>query len=114
MEGKDSTPFLIRVGFLQVLRLINIPIEISSYHMDDPRLAYGLFRENKIDNLTVNESYDIANGALIAKTAVIGKNVQIMPFAYMGGEVTIGGNVYVGVGTRLVGKVDIGHNVLIR
>lgn len=82
---------------------------------DDPRTSYCLFfRENNITNLPKNESVENRNGALIAKSSIIGEKTTIMPFAYVGGEVTIGEGCYIGVGARIVGRAIIGDNVIIR
>lgn len=37
-----------------------------------------------------------------------------MPGAYIGGEVIMGEKCYIGCGAKLVGKVEIGNNVVIR
>ena len=82
---------------------------------DDPRRAYShFFEENHICNLPKKEKCIEIDGALISESAVIGSGTVIMPFAFVGGEVSIGNNCYIGSGSRLVGEINIGNNVVIR
>ena len=39
---------------------------------------------------------------------------RILPGAYIGGEVELGDNCYIGFGTKLVGEIHVGNNVIIR
>lgn len=96
-----------------------IPEEVRSKNVlietQDPRMAYCLFfRENKIRYLPKVEKCKNIEGALIADSAKVGEETIVMAFAYIGGEVTIGKGCYVGCGSRLVGKIQIGNNVVIR
>jgi len=88
----------------------NVLIESS-----DPRTSYCLFyRENKIKYFPEIERCKNIDGALIAENASIGENTVVMPFAYVGGDVSIGKGCYIGCGSRLVGSISIGNNVVIR
>ena len=96
-----------------------IPSHIKDRHVfiicADPRTEYcKFFRDNKITYYPEIEDFDLINGAIIAKNAIIGNNCRIFPGAYIGGEVTLGNNVYIGSGAKLIGKVVIGNNVIIR
>ncbi|MBR2770211.1 MAG: hypothetical protein IKD68_14870 [Solobacterium sp.] len=96
-----------------------IPPEIAERHAVvpcvRPRTEYAMFfRDNGITYRPQPEEYEVVNGAMIAKTAVIGKDCTILPGAYIGGEVTMGDHCYIGYGTKLVGEVHLGNNVMIR
>lgn len=98
---------------------MSVPYEISAIHAivktDNVRNSFCLFfRENGIRNLPPKEEFDVIDGAIVAKGAVIGKGTIIMPGAYIGGEVQLGKNCYVGSGSRLVGVIRVGDNVVIR
>ena len=71
---------------------IDIPQEIADRHAvvqcENPHLRYCLFyRENEIHYLPPQEKGNMQNYAFVADTAVLGKNVTVMPGAYIGGEV---------------------------
>ena len=86
--------------------VINVP---------DPRTSYCLFyRENNIKHLPLQEKCVNIAGALIADSAKVDETSIIMPFTYVGGNVTIGNKCYIGSGCKLVGSVHIGNNVVIR
>lgn len=96
-----------------------VPEKIKREHAvilsDAPRKDYNrFFRDNNIQYYPGKEDFEIVQGAIICKDAVIGNNCTIMPNAYIGGDVTIGDNTYIGCGTKLVGHVEIGNNVVIR
>ena len=99
---------------------VEIPDNLKSKNIvligvEDPRVSYCLFyKENNIRFLPPFEKMKEVSGALIAETASIGDNTTIMPFAYIGGEVSIGEGCYIGAGTKLVGRIKIGNNVVIR
>lgn len=99
---------------------VEIPDNLKSKNIvligvEDPRVSYCLFyKENNIRFLPPFEKMKEVSGALIAETASIGDNTTIMPFAYIGGEVSIGEGCYIGAGTKLVGRIEIGNNVVIR
>ena len=81
----------------------------------DPRLEYcRFFRDNGIDDRPKAEPMELVGGAYISPRAKIGKNVTIMPGAYVSGECQIGDGSYIGCGVKLMGKVLIGKNVIIR
>lgn len=81
----------------------------------NPHREYCCFyRDHHINYLPPPEDTKFKNGSWIAKGAVIGKNVTIMPGCYISGETTIGNDVYIGCGTKLVGEVTIGDRVVIR
>ena len=81
----------------------------------DPRLEYcRFFRDNGITDLTQAEPVELVNGAYISPKAKIGKDVTVMPGAYISGECQIGDGSYIGCGVKLMGKVLIGRNVIIR
>lgn len=96
-----------------------VPESISERHAvcicNNPHVEYCRFyTNNHITYLPEVESYEMINGAYIAKGAVIGENCRIFPGAYIGGEVTMGDGVFIGSGARLVGEIHIGNNVVIR
>lgn len=96
-----------------------VPEKIKEEHViilsDAPRKDYNrFFRDNGITYYPQQEEFEIVQGAMVCKNAVIGDNCTIMPGAYIGGEVTLGNNVYIGCGTKLVGHVEIGNDVVIR
>lgn len=98
---------------------VEVPKDLLRKHVfvpsDKPRLEYcRFFRDNNIRNLPTSESYKIINGAIICDGANVPSDSVVMPGAYLGGQVAIGHNTYVGVGVRIVGKVNIGDNVIIR
>ena len=98
---------------------IDIPETILDKHAIfkcvDPHSEYCRFyRDNNITYLPEKEEFNFVDGAFIAKTAIVGNNVTIMPGAYIGGEVRVGDNVYIGAGAKLVGEILIGNNVVIR
>lgn len=81
----------------------------------DPRLEYcHFFRDNGIDDRPKQESVELIGGAYISPRAKIGRDVTIMPGAYVSGECEIGDGCYIGCGVRLMGKVLIGKDVIIR
>ena len=96
-----------------------VPEEIENRNAikkcENPHLEYCKFyRDNKITYLPKKVDGEYIDGSFIAKHAVIGSNVCIMPGAYIGEEVCIGDNAYIGAGVKLVGEVSIGNNVVIR
>ena len=98
---------------------IKVPADISSVHaicvVENPRNGYcNFFKENGITNYPSIDNYDVINGSIISKGAVIGGNCTILPGAYIGADVKIGNDCYIGSGTRIVGSVSIGNRVVIR
>ena len=98
---------------------LEIPEQLKSKHVvitcKNPHLEYSrFFSDNQIIYLPKPEKVTEINGALIADTAVIGKNTVIFPYAYIGGEVVIGDNCYIGSGVKIVSGANIGNNVIIR
>ncbi|MGI6324669.1 MAG: DapH/DapD/GlmU-related protein [Bacilli bacterium] len=82
---------------------------------DDPRREYSKFyRDNNITDFRKEDTFDISDGAYIAKGAIIGNNVGIMPGAYICSDAKIGDNVYIGSGVKIIGPTEIGNNVIIR
>ena len=99
--------------------LLDVPKETEESNLfiraEDPRTAYCLFfREHHIENRPAYEEVNMVNGAHISPRAKIGEETVVMPFAYIGGEVSVGKRCYIGAGARLVGKVRIGDDVVIR
>jgi UDP-3-O-[3-hydroxymyristoyl] glucosamine N-acyltransferase len=97
----------------------SIPEKIKSKHAliscENPHLEYcRFFIDNHITHLQQPEKFEEVNGAFISQTAIIGKNSNIFPCTYIGGEVIIGDNCYIGAGAKIVGEVNIGNNVIIR
>lgn len=81
----------------------------------DPRLEYcRFFRDNGIDDSPKREPVEFAGGAFISPEAKIGSNVTIMPGAYVSGSCEIGDGSYIGCGVKLMGRVIVGRNVVIR
>ena len=97
-----------------------IPSEIKSkghvfVKCENPHLRFcQFFEENKIDNIPQKENYQLIEGAWICEGANIGKNVTILPGAYISGETVIGDDSYIGCGVKIVGKVRIGNRVIVR
>lgn len=82
---------------------------------ENPHLKYcQFFEENGIKYLPPNGTMIYNDGAWISETAIIGEKTVIMPGAYIGEEVSIGQNCYIGCGVKLVGRIDIKDNVVIR
>ena len=97
----------------------SLPGYVKNYNViietDDPRTSYCLFfKDNEIRYLPKKEKCRSVDGALIAESATIGDGTVVMPFAYVGGEVSVGKNCYIGSGTKLMGRISIGDNVIIR
>lgn len=98
---------------------VGIPGELEEKHAivpcENPHNEYcRFFRDNEIRNLPRKEAVKYVDGAWIADTAVLGNDVIVMPGAYIGGACVIGDGSYIGCGTKLVGRVEIGKNVIIR
>ena len=98
---------------------LDIPENIKSKHAiilcKNPHLEYcRFFIDNQITHLQQPEKFKVVDGAFICQTAIIGKNTDIFPCAYIGGEVIIGDNCYIGAGVKIVGEANIGNNVIIR
>lgn len=96
-----------------------IPTEVSERHAvvpcRDPHLAFcKFFAAHRITGLYGVDEFETVNGANIAKTAKIGKNVTIFPGVYIGGQVTIGDDCFIGAGVKIMGRVSIGNRVWIR
>lgn len=72
------------------------------------------YQKHQVTYLPQPEETEFKNGSWIAKGAVIGNNVTIMPGCYISGETTIGDDTYIGCGTKLMGEVTIGSRVVIR
>lgn len=82
---------------------------------ENPHREYCRFyQDNHITYLPKPEVTEYKDGSWIAKDAVIGNNVVIMPGCYVGGETRIGDDVYIGCGTKIIGEVTIGNRVVIR
>lgn len=130
---KDNAVMFVTEGYVQYAdRLLNcknclvfwpknieIPYEIISLHVvckvENPHNEFGrFFVQHGITNLPKPQEYDIVNGTIIEKGAKIGINSTIFPGCYIGCEVTMGDNVYLGPGTKLLGRITIGNNVVIR
>ena len=98
---------------------MSVPVELEDRHAvvpcADPRLEYcRFFRDNGIDDRPRQEPMELVNGAYISPEAKIGSNVTIMPGAYVSGECEIGDGSYIGCGVKLMGRVLIGKDVIIR
>jgi len=98
---------------------IMVPEEILMKHAvvkcANPHLEYcRFFQTNKITNNPPLDEFELIKGAYIVKGAVIGEGATIFPGVYIGSEVTIGKNVFIGSGTRILGKITIGDEVIIR
>lgn len=98
---------------------VAVPQNIEERHAivscDDPHSQYcRFFRDNNITYLPQPGETEYINGSWIAKNAIIGSNVTIMPGCYISGETRIGNDVYIGCGTKIMGEVTIGDRVVIR
>lgn len=98
---------------------ISVPKIIIEQHAvilcENPRLEYcRFFNDNAITNHPKPSEYEIVNGVVIEKGAIIGHNAVIYPQVYISAEAIIGDNVLIGSGTRIVGRVKIGNDVVIR
>lgn len=96
-----------------------VPEEIIDLHCvtpcENPRLEYCLFfQKHGIRYLPSQAPFNIVNGAIICESAKLGKNVVVMPGAYIGPQVQIGDNCYIGAGAKLVGFIECHSNVVIR
>lgn len=130
---KDNSVMFVTEGYIQYAEVlsrcsnclvywpykIEIPNEIVNKHVfvlcENPHNSYcTFFIENNITNLPPIEMVKNVNGAFISPNARIGENCKIFPGCYIGGEVVIGNGTYIGTGTKLLGRVTIGNNVIIR
>lgn len=98
---------------------IDVPLEVKERHIVvqdiNPHTRFcSFFSENNIRYLPKKEKTRFIEDAWISIDAKIGKDVIIMPGAYIGGDTIIGDGSYIGAGARLVGKIIIGNNVIIR
>lgn len=96
-----------------------VPEEISRKNAvvpcASPRVAYcRFFADHHITGLYSVEEMESVNGAVIAKTAKIGKNATIFHGVYIGGQVEIGDDCFIGAGVKILGRVRIGNHVQIR
>lgn len=119
MKDKISAFCQVRECLIFWQKGIEVPEDIKENHAivlaEEPRLEYcRFFEENNIRNLPVKEDYHMIEGAFICQGAIIPNSSIIMPGAYIGGEVKLGEECYIGCGVKLVGKVEIGNNVIIR
>lgn len=79
-------------------------------YSSNPRKEFGKYLElNKLEDLPETEYYK-KNGALISKDAIIGKNVKILPYAFVDQDVVIGNNCTIHSGVRLLPNTRIGAN----
>lgn len=98
---------------------IEVPEPVMRLHAvvkcKSPRLEYCLFyRENKISNIPCKEKGGMENSAFVAFDAVTGRDVSVMPGAYVGAGAWIGDRVYIGAGAKIIGDVFIGDDSVIR
>lgn len=98
---------------------IDVPTDINERHAVikdvNPHTRYcSFFMENDIRYLPLKDKTRYIDDAWISIDAKIGKSVTIMPGAYIGSDTIIGDGSYIGAGTKLVGKIVIGKNVIIR
>ena len=98
---------------------IAVPAELEEKHAvvksREPHTDYcRFFADNDITYLPEKEKVDVVDGAYISPRATIGSSCTIMPGAYIGGECILGDHVYIGCGTKLMGRVSCGNNVVIR
>lgn len=98
---------------------VEVPSDISQNNLvikcNNPHTEYcKFFRDNNIVNVQNKTDFDYVFGAFISKNAKIGKNVTIMPGAFIGDEVVIGDYSYIGSGAKIIGDVLIGKNVIIK
>lgn len=96
-----------------------IPAELAEKHVfvyaENPRQAYAMFFvDNDITYLPKPCEYKVVDEAYIAKDAQIGEGTVIFPGAYIGDEVVTGKNCYIDTGVKLLGRVILGDNVVIR
>ena len=96
-----------------------VPQEIANqnaiFKCANPHNRYCLFfEENNIRNLPEKETVEFKDGSWISPNAKIGKDVVIMPGCYISGDSEIGDKCYIGCGTKLMGEVVLGKNVIIR
>lgn len=96
-----------------------IPAELLVHHVvvpcNEPRLAFCcFFRDHHITGQPEPAPFKMVDGAYICEGATIGERVTIMPGAYIGPEVVIGNDCYIGAGSKLVGRVICGNNIIIQ
>ena len=98
---------------------VAVPNELKDLHeivtCNNPRLAYCKFFESKqIKNNPPKEQYKVVDGAYIAIGATVAEDAVIMPGVYIGGDVTIESGTYIGAGSKIIGRVSCGKNVVIQ
>ena len=98
---------------------VDVPKQINGRHAvvlcENPHLEYcRFFQDNGITNHPKLGEYELINGAYIAKGAIIGEKAVIFPNVYIDTDVEIGKNIFIGSGTRIIGRVKIGDDVVIR
>lgn len=122
MEKKqDSAEIFTRVKNCLIFwpEKLEVPEEVRKYHaivrVKEPRLEYcRFFKDNGIQNLPRKEKFKIREGACICEGAVVPDDCIVMSGAYISGESRLGKSCYIGSGVKLVGRVEIGNNVIIR
>lgn len=82
---------------------------------ENPRKSFCMFfRDNQINNLPLPSAYCVQNGVFIEAGAIIAGDCTIFPGAYIGKDVVIGKCSWIGAGVKLLGRITIGKNVVIR
>lgn len=78
-----------------------------------PRKEFGRFlMDNHAEELPPTE-YELRNGAYISKDAMIGKNVSILPMAFIDRDVQIGDNCKICAGVHILPNTIIENNCII-
>lgn len=98
---------------------LEVPEKIKKQHAivltENPRLEYcRFFKDNKIHNLPLNEKYKLCGGAYICEGAVVPASCTVMPGAYISSATRLGQNCYIGSGVKLIGRIEIENDVIIR
>ena len=91
-----------------------------NFYRDRNKIKY-LFYRIKLYRLNIKYGFEISNEVKINPNAVLGKNVNITSGVLIGqqnrgnkkGSPMIGDNVWIGANTSIVGKVNIGNNVMV-
>ena len=97
----------------------DVPMELAEKHVvilsEEPRFGFAkFFYENGITYNSMPKPFENVNGAMICKGAQVGEGTVVFPGAYIDADVVIGRNSYIASGVRLIGRVKIGDNCIIR
>ncbi len=90
---------------------IEFPVGKPLIIVENPRAAFALLLE--LFSPPINVKREIHNSAIVPKSATIGKNVAILPYAVLGENVVIGDNSIIYPHTYIADNCHIGKNCII-